>query len=103
MDFTLEIGRYKIGALQNFNGIEQSLDAAPRRSRTLPARQEPREDVLLGGNDFTPEAGESFSADLLENFGVAPLAMHAAGAELAFKQSRLRMETAKYLFNLGGR
>ena len=55
----------------------RGVEAAARDGDTLPAGEQADEGVLLGGYDFAAQAGQGLAADLLENVGIAPFAMHA--------------------------
>ena len=102
-DLTLQIGGDQRGALQNFDGIEQRVEAAARRGDALPAREQAREGVLFGRHHFAAQARQRLAADLLQHVRVAPFAMHAAGPELAFQQLALGVEAPQHGFDFGGR
>ena len=55
--------------------------------------------VLLDGFDFAAEFGERFAADLAEKFGVAPLAVKAAGAEASFEHASFDGELTQGVLN----
>ncbi len=66
--------------------MTSSRASRPRRGWTTPCQRVKRRAsvALLDGLDFLAELGEGFAADGAQDFGVAPLAMDAAGAEAAF-------------------
>ena len=61
--------------------------------------EEAGEGVLLDGLDFAAQAGEGLAANLAKDFGVAPLAMEAAGPESAFEDAALGGELAESVFD----
>ena len=80
--------------LQDFDGIEERIEAAATGGDSLPACGEARERALLDGFDFAAEACEALAANLLEDFGIAPLLMLAARAEFAFEEFSFAVERA---------
>ena len=74
----------------------------PRRGTATPCQRVSRRDegVLLGGHDFAAQAGEGLAADLLQHVGVAPFAMRALGAELAFEQLSVGVQAAEHGLDL---
>ncbi len=89
--------------LQIFDGVEQRIEPAPSHADALPARREPRKGALLDWLDFAAQTRQGFAADLLQHFGIAPFAMRAAGAELAFEQFAKSMQGAQSRFDRGSR
>ena len=77
------------------------VEAAARHGDAVPAGQQANEGGLFGGDHLAAQAGEGFAADLLEHVGVAPFAMDALGAELAFEQFSRGMQVAEDGFDLG--
>ena len=84
-NFALEFGDEQRGALKIFDGVEKRVEAAAARGDSLPACGEAREGALLDGFDFAAEASEALAANLLQDFGIAPLLMLAARAKFAFE------------------
>ena len=58
----------------------------------MPARQEASQRGLLGGLDFLPQRGQRCAPQSPEDVGVAPLALHAAGPQLAADEELLALE-----------
>ena len=83
--------------------VEQRVEAAARDGNPVPAGQQPDEGVLFGGYHLPAQAGERLAAHLLQHVGVAPFAVHALGAELAFEQFSIGMKAAEHRFDLRGR
>jgi hypothetical protein len=86
--------------LQIFYGVEKRVEAAAAGRDSLPACGEAREGALLDRFDFATEAREAFAANLLEDFGVAPLLVLAARAEFAFEKFSLSVESAENCVDL---
>ena len=59
--------------------------------------------MLFGGHHFAAQARQRLAADLLQHVGVAPFAMHALGAELAFEQLAIGVQAAQHRLDLRGR
>src|SRR6202012_2782620 len=95
-NFALEFGDEERGTLEIFDRVEKCVDAAAPRGDSLPTRGEAREGALLDGFDFAAKTGEALAANLLEDFGVAPLLMLTARTELAFEQFSLSVECAEH-------
>src|ERR1039457_206532 len=58
--------------------------------------------VLLDGLDFTTQFGEGLAANLAKNFGVAPLAMQAAGTESSLEDAAFVGKQAQGILNHRG-
>jgi hypothetical protein len=101
-NFAFKFGGEEGGALQIFYGVEERIETATANRDTLPTRGESGEGALLDGFDFAAKASEAFAANLLENFGVAPLLVLAAGAEFTFKKFAAAVERAKSGVCCGG-
>ena len=99
-DLALQIGGGQGRALQDFDGVEQGVEAAARNGDAVPAGEQADEGVLFGGYHLAAQAGERLAADLLQHVGVAPFAMHALGTELAFEQFAIGVEAAEDGFDL---
>ena len=102
-DLALQVGGGQGRALQNLDGVEQGVEAAARNGDAVPAGEQADEGVLFGGDHLAAQAGEGLAADLLQHVGVAPFAMHALGAELAFEQFAIGVQAAQDGFDLRGR
>ena len=61
--------------------------------------EEAGQGVLLDRLDFAAEFGERLAANLAEDFGVAPLAMKAAGTESALENAAFVGKLAERIFN----
>ena len=94
-NFALEFRDEQSGALEIFYGVEKRVEAAASCGDALPARGEAREGALLDGFDFAAQASEALAANLLEDFGVAPLLMLAARSKFSFQQFSFAVQAAK--------
>ena len=89
--------------MQALNGVQQGIEVRVRGAagiqQALPVSKEASECVLFNGLDLPAEFGERLSADLPEDFGVAPFAVQSAGAETAFEHPSLDRELTQGILN----
>ena len=86
-------------ALKRHQLLAQTIDAGPARGRrvhALPCRQQSRERALLGGLDLLAQRGERGAPQPAQHVGVAPLALAAAGAQLALDELAVPLELAQH-------
>ena len=74
-------------ALQLLDGVEQRIDASPRRADAVPRQQEPPERVGLDRLDLLPQPRERAAAQAAQDVGVDPFAIGAARTELALDEA----------------
>ena len=79
----LEHRRRDRDALQLFDRFDQRVGAAPAPTDALPGGEEPDERRRVDGLDLVAQRGERAPAQRAQHAGVAPLALDAAGPELA--------------------
>ena len=70
-------------ALQLRDHLDERVDAAAGHADAVPAREEAGQRGAVDRLDLAAQRGERPAAELAQHVVVAPLALHAAGAELA--------------------
>src|SRR5664279_3842903 len=76
--------------------------SASGREQTLPMREEARERMLLDRLNLPAQFSQGFTANLAQNFSIAPLAMEATGSESALEHAAFVCEHAKRTLNVCG-
>ena len=84
--FAFEHRRGNRRALQLFDGVEQRLESAAPRPDAVPRDDEAAERVGVDRFDFLAQPGERPAAQAAQDVGVDPLALGAAGPELALDE-----------------
>ena len=89
--------------MQIFDRVQQRIEVrgarASRREQPLPVREEARQRVLLHRFHFAAQPGQRFSANLPQNFRIAPFAVKSARPEAAFKHAAFRCKLPQHMFH----
>ena len=79
-------------ALQQTDGVDHPVQPAATRPDALPGRQEAGEGGLVDRLDLLAEGGQRTPPQLAEDLDVAPLALDAAGPELAVHEATIGLQ-----------
>ncbi len=83
----LDRRRHQRSARQHPDGVDQCFGTAARGGDAVPGRQEPRQRLGFDRLDLAAQRGQRAPSQLAQHVGVAPLALHTVGAELAPHQA----------------